>query len=110
MVKRCAEVENVVKRRRLDLLIAQAQLLQREATSNAQISDLRKALAVEQFRASITQEKVRAILKRHKINTLNMVKDLWIRVGKLGRLEQLNFYCYVSIDKIGKLKSKVFLK
>ena len=34
--KRCAEVENVAERRRLDLLIAQGQLLQTEATSNAQ--------------------------------------------------------------------------
>ena len=61
----CAEVENVVERRRLDLLIAQGQLLQTEPTSNAQINDLQKALAAKQFRASITQEKFRAILKRH---------------------------------------------
>ena len=32
-------------------------------------------LAAEQFRASVSQEKVRAILKRHRLNTLEMVKE-----------------------------------
>ena len=64
-----------VQRRRLDLLIAQGKLLQTEAKSNTLINDLWKTLATKQFRASISQEKVRAILKRHIINTLKMVKE-----------------------------------
>ena len=32
-------------------------------------------LAAEQFRASVSQEKVRAVLKRHRLNTLEMVKE-----------------------------------
>ena len=57
------------------MLIAQGKLLQTEAENNAQINDLRKILAAEQFRASINVVKVRAILKRHKLSTLKMVNE-----------------------------------
>ena len=72
---RCAEVKVVSERRRLDLLIAQGKLLQTKAENNALINYLRKTLAVERFRASISQEMVRAILKCHKLNTLKMVNE-----------------------------------
>ena len=97
---RCSEVDDVSKQRRLDLLIAQGKLLQTEAESNALINDLRKTMAAKQFRASISQEKVRAILKRHKLNTLKMVKSQWIKVGRPGRLKQPNFNYYGPTGKI----------
>ena len=44
-----------------------------EGETNGQINDLRKTLAKAQFRATMGEEKIRAILKRHKLNTLKMV-------------------------------------
>ena len=75
METRCSEVEVVSEKRRLDLLLAQNKLLQTEAENNAQIDDLRRTLAAAQFQASITEERIRAILKRHKLNTLKMVNE-----------------------------------
>ena len=75
MERWCSEVEAVSEKRRLDLLLAQNKLLQTEAENNAQIDDLRRTLAATQFQASITEERIRAILKRHKLNTLKMVNE-----------------------------------
>ena len=56
--RQCSEVEVVSEKRRLDLLLAQNKLLQTEGENNAQIDDLRRTLAVAQFHASITEERI----------------------------------------------------
>ena len=73
-----AKLENqltVSEKRRLDLLVAQAKLMQAEGHTNAVIIDLRKTLATTQFEARMTQDRVQAIIRRHRINTLKLVNE-----------------------------------
>ena len=49
--------------------------MQAEGSATAQITNLRKQLAEAQYRASMDEEKIKAILKRHRINTLKLVSD-----------------------------------
>ena len=72
---RCAEIQTVSEKRRLDLLVAQAKLMQAEGHTNAVIIDLRKTLATTQFEARMTQDRVQAIIRRHRINTLKLVNE-----------------------------------
>ena len=73
--QRCANLEAISKERQLDLIVAQARVMQAEGAINEQITNLRKTLAEAQFRMSMGEEKIRAILKRHKLNTLKMVTE-----------------------------------
>ena len=73
--QRCRELGDQYERKRLDLLVAEAKLLQAEGSTNAYIEDLCKQLAEAQYRASMGEEKINAILKRHRINTLKLVPD-----------------------------------
>ena len=66
-------MEVVSKQQRLELLVVQARLMQAEGETKAQITDLRQALADAQFRMTMGEDKIRAILRRHKINTFKMV-------------------------------------
>ena len=49
--------------------------MQAKGGSQAVILDLRKRLAAAQFDASITKEKVQAIVGRHQIDTLKLVDE-----------------------------------
>ena len=49
--------------------------MQAEGATKAQVTDLRQALADAQFRMTMGEDKIRAILRRHKINTLKMVTE-----------------------------------
>ena len=73
--QRYANLAAISKQWRLDLLVAQARLMQVEEETNGQITNLRKALAEAQFQVSMGKEKRRAILKCHKLNTLKMVTE-----------------------------------
>ena len=73
--QRCSNVEVVSEQRRLELLVVQAKLMQAEGATKAQITDLRQALADAQFRMTMGEDKIRAILRRHKLNTLKMVSE-----------------------------------
>ena len=42
---------------------------------NSQLTDLRKQLAEAQYKVSMGEEKINAILKRHRINTLKQVSN-----------------------------------
>ena len=56
-------------------MVVQARLMQAEGATKAQITDLWQALAKAQFRMTMGEEKIRAILKHHKLNTLKMVTE-----------------------------------
>ena len=73
--QRCSSVEVVFEKRRLELLVVLAKLMQVERATKAHITDLRPALADAQFRMIMGEDKIRAILRRHKLNTLKMVSD-----------------------------------
>ena len=73
--KRCSDVEAESEERQLDLLVAQVKLMQAEGETNGTITDLRKTLAETRFRMSMGEERIRAILKRHKVNTLKMFTE-----------------------------------
>ena len=47
--------------------------MQAKGATKAQVMNLRQALADAQFRMTMGEDKIRAILQRHKINTLKMV-------------------------------------
>ena len=49
--------------------------MQAEGATKDQVTDLRKALADAQFRMTMGEDKIRAILRCHKINTLKMVTE-----------------------------------
>ena len=72
---RCTELEGQYERKRLDLLVAEAKLMQAEGSANVQLTDLCKQLAKAQYRVSLGEEKINAILKRHRIYTLKLVFD-----------------------------------
>ena len=55
--------------------MAQAKLMQAEGATNAIISELRRTLTKTQFEASMTQENVQAIMRRHRLNTLKLVNE-----------------------------------
>ena len=73
--QRCSNVEVVSEQWGLDLLVVQARLMQAEGATKAQITDLWQALAKAQFRMTMGEDKIRAILKHHKLNTLKMVTE-----------------------------------
>ena len=75
--KRCEEIQAVSEKRRLDVLVAQAKLMQAEGETNAVITNLRRTLAIAQFEASMTHDKVQAIMRRHRLNTLKLVNELF---------------------------------
>ena len=77
---RCTELEARYEKKRLDLLVAEAKLMQVEGVTNAQITDLHKQLAATQYHASMGEEKIKAILNRHKLNTLKLVSVIHIGV------------------------------
>ena len=68
-------MEAVSEEQRLELLVIQAKLMQAEGATKAQIIDLRQTLAESQFRMTMGEDKIRAILRRHKLNTLKMVSE-----------------------------------
>ena len=72
---RFTRLEARYEKKRLDLLIAEANLMQAEGVTNAQITDLWKQLAAAQYNASMGEEKIKAILNRHKLNILKLVSD-----------------------------------
>ena len=49
--------------------------MQAEGANNAVITDLQKRLATAQFDVSMTQEKVQAVIWRHRLNTLQLVDE-----------------------------------
>ena len=53
---RFTRLEARYEKKRLDLLIAEANLMQAEGATNAQITDLRKQLAAAQYNASMGEE------------------------------------------------------
>ena len=63
---RCKELEDRYERKRLNLLVAEAKLLEAEGSANVQLTDLCKQLAKAQYRVSLGEEKINAILKRHR--------------------------------------------
>ena len=73
--QRCRELGDQYERKRLDLLVAEAKLLQAEGSTNAYIEDLCKQLAEAQYKASMGEEKIKAIPKHHRINTEKFVSD-----------------------------------
>ena len=73
--QQCSAIQVVSEQRGLELLVVQAKLMQAEGATKAQVTDLRQALADAQFRMTMGEDKIRAILRRHKINTLKMVTE-----------------------------------
>ena len=49
--------------------------MQAEGATKAQITDLRHALAEAQFRMTMGEDKIGAIVRRHKLNMLRMVSE-----------------------------------
>ena len=78
--QQCSAIQAVSEKRRLELLVVQAKLMQAEGATKAQVTDLRQALADAQFRMTMGEDKIRAIIRRHKINTLKMVAE-WMEKG-----------------------------
>ena len=72
---RCTKLEDEYERQRLDLLVVEAKLMQAEGSATAQIIYLRKQLEEAQYMANMDEEKIKAILKRHRINTFKLVSD-----------------------------------
>ena len=72
---RYTKLEDQYERKRLDLLVVEAKLLQAKGSTNAQLEDLRKQLAEAQYKASMGEEKINAILRRHRVNTLKLVSE-----------------------------------
>ena len=66
-------MEAVSEQRRVELLVVQAKLMQAEGATKVQITDLRQAVAEVQFRMTMGEEKIRAILRCRKLNTLKIV-------------------------------------
>ena len=66
-------MEAVSEQRRLELLVVQAKLMQAEGATKAQVTDLMQALVDAQFKMTMGEDKIRAILRHQKINTLKMV-------------------------------------
>ena len=73
--KQSAKIQTVSEKRRLDIYVAQAKLMQAEGDTNAVITDLLWTLVTTQFEASMTQERVQAIMRRHRLNTLKLVNE-----------------------------------
>ena len=69
------KLEDRYEKKRLDLLVAEAKLMQAEGGTNVPITDLRKQLATTKYNASMGEEKIRAILNRDKLNTLKLVSN-----------------------------------
>ena len=72
---RCTKLEDQYENKRLDLLVAKAKLMQAEGSVTTQVTDLRKQLAEAQYKASMGEEKIKAIPKHHRINTEKFVSD-----------------------------------
>ena len=79
--QQCSAIQAVSEQRRLELLVIQAKLMQGEGATKDQVTDLRKALADAQFRMTMGEDKIRAILRHQKINTLKMVTKSMEKVG-----------------------------
>ena len=60
--RQCEEIRKISEQRRLDLYVAEAKLMQAKGGSQAMILDLRKRLGAAQFDASMTKDKVQAIV------------------------------------------------
>ena len=73
--QQCSAIQAVSEQRRLELLVVQAKLMQAEGATKTQVTDLRQALADAQFRMTMGEDKMRAILRCHKINMLKMVTE-----------------------------------
>ena len=71
----CTEMEVKYEKKRLELLVVEAKLMQAEGSTNAQIVELRKGLVVAQYHVSIGKEKVQPIVKAPKLKTLQLVAD-----------------------------------
>ena len=108
--QRCSNVEAISEQRRLELLVVQAKLMQAEGATKAQIIDLRHALADAQFLMTMGEDKIRAILRRRKLNTLKMVSESMEKGWKSGRHKRHNCNYYEPTGKIGKHKDKVSSK
>ena len=69
------EVRKISEQRRLDIYVVEAKRMQAEGENRAIVSDLRKQLETAQFDASITKEKVQAIVGRHRSQTKKMIEE-----------------------------------
>ena len=89
------KLESRYEKKRLHLLVAEAKLMQAEGGTNVPITDLRKQLATTQYNASMGEEKIRAILNRHKLNTLKLVSDSLDKGWKTwsAQAEELQILC-----------------
>ena len=101
--KQCAEIRTISEQRQLNLYVTEAKLMQAEGATNAAITDLRKRLATTQFDVSMTQDKVHAIIRRHRLNTLKLVDESLEKGGKHGQRKLQNFSYYAPTRKIGRL-------
>ena len=58
------------------------------------ILDLRKRLGAAQFDASMTKDKVQAIVRQHRINTLKMVNESLAKGWKLWAAQAVELHTY----------------
>ena len=110
---RCIELEGRYERKRLDLLVAEAKLLQAEGSANAQLTDLHKQLAEAQYMVSMGEEKINAIPKRHGIwfigqRVEDMVKTSCNRTtdikGRQGQSKNAGYWIFQD-DRGGNIDS-----
>ena len=69
------ETRKISEQRRLDIYVVESKLMQAEGEHRATVSDLRKELQAAQFDASITKDKVQAIVGRHRSQTKKMIDE-----------------------------------
>ena len=69
------ETRKISEQRRLDIYVVESKLMQAEGEHRATVSDLRKDLQAAQFDASITKDKVQAIVGRHRTQTKRMIDE-----------------------------------
>ena len=90
--------------------MAQTKLMQAEGDTNATITDLRRPLAETQFEASMTKEKVQAIIRRHRLNTLKMVNESLEKGWKTWSAQVAELQLLRADRENRKLQGKGFLK
>ena len=76
LMKICAQLYVKYEVKCLALLVTDAKLMAEQESADARIMDMRKELAMMQYKVSMGEEKVRRILLVHKEKMLKLVVDI----------------------------------
>ena len=75
LTRNCVVLKVRYENKQLELLIAEAKLMQAEGSNNPQIAKLRKLWATTLYHVSMGEEKVWPMIKAHKLKTLQLVAE-----------------------------------